>query len=152
MTKGYPEKLQRLVDMLAATPERADRIETLVDIAGRFREVPEDVAKRPFPNDHMAPACESQAYVWATPRGDGTLDFHFAVENPQGIAARALSVILGDTLSGAPPEDVAQIPDDVVYEILGEELSMGKSTGLMGIVAMVRNYARKYAADGSPMD
>ncbi len=91
------------------------------------------------------PACESEAFVWGETRPDGTLDFHFAVENPQGISAKAMAAILKDTLSGQPPEQVAAVPQDVVYKVFGTELSMGKSMGLMGMVHMVRTYARKYA-------
>jgi cysteine desulfuration protein SufE len=60
------------------------------------------------------------------------------VENPQGISAMALAEILRGSLSGAPLEEVAAVPADVVYRIFGRELSMGKSMGLMGMVNMVR--------------
>src|SRR5690349_13755897 len=140
-----PEKLARTLEALSLVGDRSERIQTLIDIAERFREVPPRVASRPFAEDHLVPACESEAYVWAEPRPDGTLDFHFAVENPQGISAKAMAVILGDTLSGQPPEQVAEVPQDVVYQVFGRELSMGKSMGLMGVVSMIRNLARKYA-------
>jgi cysteine desulfuration protein SufE len=78
------------------------------------------------------------------------LDFHFAVENPQGISAKALAVLLGDTLSGAPPEQVAAVPQDIVYQVFGSELSMGKSMGLMGMVSMVANLAKKQLAARGP--
>ena len=118
-------------------PDRGERIQLLIDIADRFEEVPPRIARRPFAKEHQVPACESQAYVFEERRPDGTLDFHFAVENPQGISAKALAVILGDALSGAPPEQVAAIPQDIVYQVFGNELSMGKSMGLMGMVSMV---------------
>ena len=53
----------------------------------------------------------------------------------------ALAEILRSSLSGAPLEEVAAVPADVVYRIFGRELSMGKSLGLMGIVNMVRTAA-----------
>jgi cysteine desulfuration protein SufE len=142
-----PEKLSRTLEALEMVPDRSERIQLLIDIAGRFQEVPPRLATRPFTKEHQVPACESEAYVWGEPRPDGSLDFHFAVENPQGISAKALAVILGDSLSGAPPEQVAQVEQDVVYKIFGRELSMGKSMGLMGMVSMIKNMARK-AADG----
>lgn len=138
-----PEKLQELVDLLALVPDRAERIQMLIDIAGRFEEVPPEVARRPFGEEHRVPACESEAFVWAVERPDGTLGFHFAVENPQGISARAMAVILGEALSGQPLEQVAAVPGDVVYNIFGRELSMGKSMGLMGMVAMVARSAQR---------
>jgi cysteine desulfuration protein SufE len=138
-----PERLTRLLDDLALLPERADRIEALIGIAERFRPVPEAVARRPYPEERKVPACESEAFLWAVPRPDGTLAFHFAVENPQGISAKALAVILDESLSGAPPAEVAAVPTDVVYRIFGDELSMGKSMGLTSMVGMARDAARR---------
>lgn len=137
--KRLPDRLERLVETLEAL-DRSDRIEMLVDIARRFRRVPERIAVRPYPKEHLVPGCESEAYVWTEPRPrpDGTLTYHFAVENPQGVSAMALAVVLGDTLSGVSLEEVAAVPADVVYCIFGRELSMGKSLGLMGMVNTVR--------------
>ena len=96
------------------------------------------------------PGCESEAYLWAErlAAGGGGLKFHFAVENPQGISARAMAVILDETLSGEDPRAVAAVSADVVYDLFGRELSMGKSMGLMGMVAMVQNSAKKILAAG----
>jgi len=141
-----PEKLARTLETLGLVSDRAERIQLLIDIADRFREVPPRLAQRPFPGENQVPACESEAYVWAEPRADGTLDFHFAVENPQGISAKAMAVILGDAVSGAPLEQVAAIPQDIVYKVFGNELSMGKSMGLMGMVSMVGSLAKKSLA------
>jgi cysteine desulfuration protein SufE len=138
-----PEKLANTLDTLDLISDRNERIQLLIDIAERFRDVPPRIAARPFPEECRVPACESEAYVWSEPRPDGTLDFHFAVENPQGISARAMAVILGDTLSGAPLDQVAAVPQDIVYRVFGRELSMGKSMGLMGMVSMINSLARR---------
>lgn len=145
---SVPEKLTELVELLGMVPDRSERIQMLIDTAGRFREVPPEVARRPFSEDHRVPACESEAFVWAVPRDDGTLKYHFAVENPQGISARAMAVILDETLSGQPLDQVAAVRQDVVYDVFGRELSMGKSMGLMGMVAMVVTQAKKARAAG----
>lgn len=138
-----PEKLNQTLDALSMIPDRSERIQLLIDIAERFQDVPPRVATRPFPEEHRVPACESEAFVWAERRPDGNLDFHFAVENPQGISAKAMAVILRDTLSGQPLDQVAAVPQDVVYKVFGNELSMGKSMGLMGMVGMVSTLAKK---------
>ena len=61
-----------------------------------------------------------------------------------------MAVILGDALSGAPPEQVAEVPQDIVYQVFGRELSMGKSMGLDGdgggLVA--RRMARQVRREG----
>jgi cysteine desulfuration protein SufE len=142
---AVPTKLSETLEVLDMVPDRGERIQLLIDIAGRFEEVPPRLARRPFAAEHRVPACESEAYVFGEERPDGGLDFHFAVENPQGISAKAMAVILGEALSGAPPEQVAQVPQDVVYQVFGHELSMGKSMGLMGMVGMVAAMATKAA-------
>jgi cysteine desulfuration protein SufE len=145
-----PTKLANTLDMLDLIADRNERIQLLIDIAERFKDVPPRIARRPFGEDHRVPACESEAYVWGEPRPDGTLDFHFAVENPQGISAKAMAVLLGAGLSGAPLDQVAALPQDVVYRVFGRELSMGKSMGLMGMVSMVNNLAKKQMGSPAP--
>jgi cysteine desulfuration protein SufE len=141
-----PEKLAQKLDALSLVSDRSERIQLLIDIAGKFKEVSPQVATRPFPEENRVPACESEAFVWGERRPDGRLDFHFAVENPQGISAKAMAVILRDSLSGQPLEQVAAVPQDVVYTVFGNELSMGKSMGLMGMVTMVKTLARNAQA------
>lgn len=138
-----PGKLRRFLDGMRLLEERSDRIQFLIDTADRFREVPEDVASRPFPEDRRVPHCESEAFVWSVDRPDGSLDFHFAVENPQGLSAKAMAVILDDTLSGAPLEEILAVPGDMPLEIFGRELSMGKNMGLTSLLGMVQAEARK---------
>jgi cysteine desulfuration protein SufE len=146
--EDIPSKLKEMIELFEAIPDRAGRIEALISLAERFRGVPEGIATRPYPESRRVQECESEAYVWAEELDDGTLRFHFAVENPQGISAMATAVLLNETLSGAPPDQVARVPRDIIYTFFGRELSMGKSMGLMGIINRVRGYAKRAAASG----
>ena len=143
MTVAVPEKLQTLLDLVGGL-DRNDRIQMLIEIAERFRPVPARLATPPYPADHRVPGCESEAYVWAEPNPDGPLGFYFAVENPQGISARALARLLSESLSGQPLDQVAAVSPDLVYDLFGNELSMGKALGLMGLVNMVRASVREH--------
>lgn len=142
----YPPKLRRLLSRIGGIADRQERIQLLIDLSKRYRRVSEAIARPPYGDEHKVPACESQAYVFPVPKDDGTLAFHFAVDNAQGISAMAMAAILGDTLSGVPLEQVAAVPTEVVYELFGNELSMGKNMGLMGMVGMVTGYARERLA------
>lgn len=144
---AHPEKLAKFLRLVGRTQDRPERIQLLIDIARRFRPVPSEIASPPYAEQFKVPACESQAYVFPEPNPDGTLTFHFAVENPQGISAMAMAAILGDALSGAPLAQVAAVSPDVVYEIFGRELSMGKSMGLTGMVNLVTSFARNRMQD-----
>jgi sulfur transfer protein SufE len=139
-----PAKLQRILDDFSAITDRHERAEYLIEIADRFNSVrvPTDISARPHPEENHVQMCESDAYVWAIPKEDGTHQFYFDVLNPQGLSAMALSVVLAETLSGEPNESVAKVMPDIVFTLFGREVAMGKGQGLMGIVNMVQ-YAAK---------
>ncbi|MBN1966673.1 MAG: SufE family protein [Anaerolineae bacterium] len=145
---AYPDKLEQIIQDFAWISDREERSAYLIELADQFVPVPERIATRPYPEDHRVPFCESEAYVWTEGRDDGTLQFYFAVDNPQGLSAMAMAHILDTTLSGAPLEQVAQVPDDIVLRIFGKNISMGKGQGLMGLVAMAREAAKKRLAAG----
>ncbi len=136
-----PERLAELVGELEHA-DRGLRSEMLIEYADQFQEVPAGVAARPYPERNRAPRCESEAYVFTTDREDGTLQFWFAVENPQGISAKAWAAILDESLSGQPLEVVAGVPQDVIFKLFGRELSMGKGQGLIGMLELVQQEAR----------
>jgi cysteine desulfuration protein SufE len=142
---GYPKKLQAVLDTFAMFPDTVDRTNMLLSYADKFREVPPEIASRPFPADHLVPHCESEAYVWALPQQDGTLRLAFAVENPSGVSAKALAAILDQSLSGLPPAEIVEVDPDIVEQIFRQNISMGKGMGLMSMVQAVRSLAKRAA-------
>jgi cysteine desulfuration protein SufE len=136
----YPDKLQSVLDAFDMFPDQSDRTNMLLSYADQFREVPADIARRPFDMSHQVPQCESDAYVWAIKMPDGTLTLHFAVENPSGVSAKALAAILQRSLSGLPASEIATIDSSIVER---QNISMGKGMGLMSMVEAVRTLARR---------
>ncbi|MEP7214891.1 MAG: SufE family protein [Anaerolineaceae bacterium] len=130
--------------------DRSERAELLIEFADEFSEVPASIARRPFAEENHVQRCESEAYVFPEELPDGTLKFHFAVENPQGLSAKAWSVILDETLSGKPLEEVAAVSPEAVLTVFGKDLSMGKGQGLMGITDMVTYAAKRRLAAREP--
>ena len=55
----------------------ASRADLLIGFADKFKEVPAEIATRPYPKSHQVPQCESEAYVWSTLKPDRTLQLHF---------------------------------------------------------------------------
>ncbi len=143
----YPEKLKEALADFEFVTTRSERAELLIYLADRFQPVPDRIATQPYPEDHRVPYCESDAFVWAEKQPDHTLKFYFAVENPQGLSAKALAAILDGTLSGAPLDQVAQVSPDIVLKLFGNDISMGKGQGLMGMVSMVQAAAKKHLAN-----
>ncbi len=121
--------------------DRARRIQMLIDISESYKLVPPEIAAPPYPEERKVPACESDAHVWAVDQ-DGALKYYFSVGNPQGVSAKATAAIIDRTCSGAPLEQIAAIPNDIIYEIFGEELSIGKNLGLTNMLAMCKHEAK----------
>ncbi len=142
-----PAKLQEVLEDFSFIQDRTERTEYLIELADRFNEakVPERIAVQPYPEENHVQQCESDAYVWAEENEDGTLKFWFDVLNPQGLSAKAMAVVLNDALSGQPLEQVAAIQSDIVFALFGKNISMGKGTGLMGIVNQAKYEAQKRA-------
>jgi cysteine desulfuration protein SufE len=130
--------------------EPHDRTNMLLSYSDQFREVPPEVARRPFDKSHQVPQCESDAYAWAMKQPDGTLTLHFAVENPSGVSARALAAILDKTLSGLTPQEIGQVDSEIVEKLFRQNISMGKGMGLMSMVEAVRSLARAAAKSAQP--
>jgi cysteine desulfuration protein SufE len=144
------KKLNDVLEMFDDFSDPADRTDLLLSYADQFREVPPDVARRPYPESHHVPQCESDAYIWAIVSPDGTLKFHFAVENPSGVSAKALATILDKTLSGLPAQEIATVDNSIVERIFRRNISMGKGMGLMSMVDAVKVLAKKAAGKAIP--
>ena len=139
----YPPKLQEYLDDFDFVTSREERVDFLISIADEFQAVPESVATKPYEEAQRVIGCESEAFVWALDRDDGTLDFYFDVLNPQGLSAMAMSAILDRACSGAPLEQVAAINGEVVFKFFGKDISMGKGRGLTELVNAVVYQARQ---------
>lgn len=142
-----PAKLQRLLEIFDLFPDMTDRTAMLLSYADQFREVPGEIATRPFDPQHRVPHCESDAYVWAVKQEDETLQLYFAVDNPSGVSAKALAAILEKTLNGQPARDVAAIDANIVERLFRQNMSMGKGMGLMSMVQAVQALAKAASAD-----
>lgn len=137
-----PDPLEELLSQLDQLT-REERGAFLMELALEFKQVPEEIAAKPYEESHRVPKCESEAFVWAIDNADGTLQYHFAVENPHGISAKAVAAALEETLSGQPLERVAAVPGDIVNRMFGRQLSMGKGEGLTGLVDLATYEAKK---------
>ena len=143
---NYPPALREVLETFRDNPP--DRNAMLIDYSDLFTGVPDVIAMRPSPESHQVPHCESESYVFVEPLpGEGNpLRFHFAVENPFGVSARALSAVLATTINELPARNIAEMPiDDLVPTLFTRNISMGKGQGLLGIASMVKAFARRYA-------
>ena len=108
----------------------------LIDLSDSFKS---KVIDKPYPEEHRVPACESEVYLWVSNENDKYY-IDFVVENPQGISAKAMAVILQDSMNGLTKQEINAIPDDIAYLIFGKSLSMGKGLGLVSMVQLIKYF------------
>jgi cysteine desulfuration protein SufE len=142
----YPDKLADVLETFEMFSDPTERAQLLISYSDQFQPVPPEIATRPYPKNHQIPQCESDAYAWAVKQPDDTLKLYFAVENPNGISARALATILDRSLSGLRPEQIATVSPEIVEQIFRQNISMGKGMGLMSMVLAVRALAQRAMA------
>lgn len=138
---AIPEKLKSILDEINSLEDYQSRMDYLIELGESFEEVRPEIATRPFSMNNKVPACESDAYVFTSSYDGNKTQFHFAIENPHGISAKALAKILGDGLLGESNETISKIPEEIVYQVFGKDLSMGKGLGLMGMIKLVKHLA-----------
>ncbi len=134
---SIPTGLAELLDEFALL-DRDMKSELLIELAERFVPVPSSIACVPYPDEFKVPSCESDAYVFYQRNPDKTLQFHFAVLNPQGISAKAFAQILQENLSGQALEQVCSVSDEIVFEVFGSGISMGKGLGLRSMIQLLK--------------
>lgn len=137
-----PDALKLLLEEFDSIDDPLLRAELLIEYGEQFQQPSERVASRPYPPENKVPACESDAYLFYVYNNKRTLEFFFAVENPQGISAKALATILQETLSGSKPEELLEIDESIAHRIFGKELSMGKGLGLGSMIRELRRVAQ----------
>ncbi len=132
---AYPTEIQEYVNDLAMLSDRTERIQALIDLSKSFR--PSEKSK-PYDKEFRVPGCESEVYIWVEPG----IHLDIAVDNPQGISAMALAALLQMGLEGKPASEAAKLDEDLVLQLFGRELSMGKSLGLTNMVRQIKRLAQ----------
>ena len=90
----YPEKLSKLIEEFRSLGDPELRTQMLIEYGESWQPIDESIAVRPYPETHRVPACESEAFLFTEDLPNGTLRYHFAIENPQGISAMAMASII----------------------------------------------------------
>lgn len=143
-------KINQTLQEIKEIEDRETKMDYLIECAQRFKEVPERIAKRPFNKEHIVPGCESEAYCWCEKTGSDSFKFYFAIENPQGISAKAFAVILDEGLSGCELNEIKSISSEIVYDIFGQNITMGRGQGLINMLLMSQGLAKSLSS--SPMN
>lgn len=139
---SLPEPLHEFLTLFDATEDRELRADLLIETADRFTGVPPEIAPRPYPAERLVPACQSEVYLWAFPSsGPVGVQLYFAVENPQGVSARAMAVLLKEAFASATLEQILAIDSTIVQRLFGRGIGMGKGEGLASMLQCAQGLA-----------
>ena len=141
MTAASYQKLHEEIEWLRQMDDQETRAEYLLELAARF--TPPDPARisAPYPEANRIPGCESGVFLFCNENSQGGTEFFYAIENPHGISAKALAVLLTENLSGANAEDFRKLNPDMVRDVFGAALSLGKDQGLRNMILATRRGA-----------
>lgn len=143
MNAVIPQSLADLLEQIEGASDYDEKCDLLIEFAGDFKPFAEGKYVFPYDKRHQVPGCESEVYLWVEKKTSGGFNFDVAVENPQGISAKALAQILIESLSSCSAEQIALVPEEIVYRIFGEGLSMGKGQGLMGMIRLLKQLVKQ---------
>jgi cysteine desulfuration protein SufE len=117
--------------------DRTTRLETLLDYSRKLPPLPERLEEEKARGDHRVHECQTPVFLWVEVE-DGKVHIHADVprESP---TVRGFISLLARALDGAAPEDVAQVPDDLLDQLgLSETLGMTRTQGLTAILQRIK--------------
>ena len=137
-------KIDQIIDTFQSLDPEL-RAEVLLDYARKLPELPGELAEAADRDDARVPECQTPVWLWVVPEGDGVrLHARVAEEAP---TVKGLLSILVHGYSGAPREEVAQIPNDLVQRLgLSSLVRMNRMVGLSAMIQRVRRRANEIPA------
>jgi cysteine desulfuration protein SufE len=117
--------------------DRSTRLETLLDYSRRLPALPERLEEQKGQGEHRVHECQTPVFLWVEVE-DGRVHIHADVprESP---TVRGFISLLARSLDGAPPEEVARVPDDLLDQLgLSETLGMTRTQGLTAILHRIK--------------
>jgi cysteine desulfuration protein SufE len=131
-------KFDKLIARFAAA-DRNTRLEAMLDASRKLPAVPERL--RDLAAGLKVPECQTPVFLWVE-RENGTLRFYAEVprESP---TVRGYVSLLVRTLDGSTPEEVEEVPDDLLDRLkLVETLGMIRIQGLTAVLYHLKRAAR----------
>jgi cysteine desulfuration protein SufE len=117
--------------------DRSTRLETLLDYSRKLPALPPRLEEQKGQAEHRVHECQTPVFLWVEVE-DGQVHIHADVprESP---TVRGFISLLARSLEGAPPDEVARIPDDLLDQLgLSETLGMTRTQGLTAILHRIK--------------
>jgi cysteine desulfuration protein SufE len=117
--------------------DKTTRLETLLDYSRKLPPLPERLRDEQSLGDHRVHECQTPVYLWVEV-DEGGVHIHADVP-PESPTVRGFISLLARSLEGAPPAEVARVPDDLLDQLgLTEALGMNRTQGLTAILYRIK--------------
>lgn len=144
MTNKAVQRLDEIAEEFTDLTPR-ERLELLLDFAEGLPELPEPLKAERDRGEHRVHECMTPVFLWVS-NEDGVVRIHGDVA-PEAPTVKGFVGILIDAFSGATPDEVLQVPSDVIRKLgLIEALGMVRMRGLTAILNRIRSDVVKLAA------
>lgn len=125
-----------------------ERLELLLDFAESLPELPDELKAERDAGLHRVVECQTSVFLWVD-RENGAVRIRADVA-PEAPTVKGFVAVLVKALDGAPPEEVAAVPHDLLSRMgLAQALGMARLHGLNAIVARIKREARQASAPAS---
>ncbi len=117
---------------------REMRLQLLIQYARKFPELPPELAEARDAGMNRIQECQTPLFLWVAVK-DGQVTLHADVP-PDAPTVRGFMGFLMEVLNGASPEEVAELPDDLLDRMgIGEVLGIMRTQGLGSVIRKVKN-------------
>jgi cysteine desulfuration protein SufE len=143
--------MDRLHDTLALfeTLPPEDRLHLLLDYAERLPPLPMRLEAARDAGFGRVHECASPVFLYAEAE-DGRIRLHADVPR-EAPTVRGLVGLLVEALDGAAPEEVAAVPDDLLYRLgIAQQLGMRRLQGFGGVLHRLKASAVEAAGRAGP--
>jgi cysteine desulfuration protein SufE len=134
-----PARLTAIVEEFQDYEPR-ERLEALVEFSDRMAPLPAELAAKRDADAHRVHECQTPVFLWVEVR-DGHVRI-FGDVAPEAPTVKGFVALLIDALSGATPDEVAAVRDDLLQRLgLVDVLGMMRMRGLHAVLHYIRKQA-----------
>ena len=131
------EALQETIETFESV-DPAIRLDLLLDYARSLPPLPQSLHEARDQGLGRVTECQSPVFLYPQVQ-DGAVHIDAFVPS-EAPTARGLVSLLAQTLEGATPEQVAAVPDDLLYRLgLAQQLGMMRQQGLAATIARLKH-------------
>jgi len=138
------DRLQDIIDTFSAADEEL-RLELLLDFSEKLPPLPERLREQREAGANRVRECQVPVFLWLEQEDDGVhIHADVAEEAP---TVKGILAILSQAYDGAKPEEVANVPDDLLQRLrLDKQIRMTRMIGITGMLGRIRRQAQELNA------